>query len=79
MQIMKFIKSLAYPSEMLPPIVEEESHFDPETEHSAAKLGMWLFSPLNCYCLADCLLLMLFSEQSIPLCLLKGQQTSMLF
>ena len=43
MQIMKFIKSLAYPSEMLPPIVEEESHFDPETEHSAAKLGMWLF------------------------------------
>ena len=28
---------------MLPPIVEEESHFDPETEHSAAKLGMWLF------------------------------------
>ena len=40
MQIMKFIKSLAYPSEMLPPIVEEESHFDPETEHSAAKLGV---------------------------------------
>ena len=43
MQIMKFIKSLAYPSEMLPPIVEEDSHFDPEANYSAAKLGMWLF------------------------------------
>ena len=43
MAFMKFIKSLALPSEMLPPIIEEESHFDPETEHSAAKLGMWLF------------------------------------
>tara|TARA_Y100001936_G_scaffold139184_1_gene135935 strand:- start:2697 stop:3341 length:645 start_codon:yes stop_codon:yes gene_type:complete len=44
MQLMKFIKSLAYPSEMLPPIIEEEeSHFDPETVHSSAKMGMWLF------------------------------------
>tara|TARA_B110000014_G_C19865687_1_gene448320 strand:- start:42 stop:683 length:642 start_codon:yes stop_codon:yes gene_type:complete len=43
MPFMKFVKSLALPSEMLPPIIEEESHFDPETEHSAAKLGMWLF------------------------------------
>ena len=35
--ILKFVPTL------IPPIVEEESHFDPETEHSAAKLGMWLF------------------------------------
>jgi cytochrome c oxidase subunit 3 len=41
----KFFKSLAYPSEMLPPIVahDEHHHLDPQLEHSAAKFGMWLF------------------------------------
>ena len=42
----KIIKSIAYPSEMVPPITEEDDghhHFDPETEHSSMKLGMWLF------------------------------------
>ena len=43
----KIIKSIAYPSEMVPSIDDHaddgEHHFDPVTEHESAKLGMWLF------------------------------------
>jgi cytochrome c oxidase subunit 3 len=43
----KIIKSIAYPSEMVPSIDDHEDdgehHFDPVTEHESAKLGMWLF------------------------------------
>ncbi len=41
----RFIKALAYPSEMLPPIAHDDEHqlVDPKTEHEAAKFGMWLF------------------------------------
>jgi cytochrome c oxidase subunit 3 len=42
----KVLKSIAYPSEMVPSIDTEDDghhHFDHETEHSGAKLGMWLF------------------------------------
>ena len=41
----KLIKSIAYPSEMVPSIEEDDGHhhFDAVTEHEGAKLGMWLF------------------------------------
>ncbi|MEE2975038.1 MAG: cytochrome c oxidase subunit 3 family protein [Thermodesulfobacteriota bacterium] len=41
----KFIKSLAYPSEMLPSLGHDDEHqlVDPQTEHEASKFGMWLF------------------------------------
>ena len=41
----KLIKSLAYPSDMLPPVVteDEHQHVDPEVEYAASKFGMWLF------------------------------------
>ena len=43
----KIIKSIAYPSEMVPSNDDHaddgEHHFDPVTEHESAKLGMWLF------------------------------------
>ena len=43
----KIIKSIAYPSEMVPSIDDHaddgELHYDPVTEHESAKLGMWLF------------------------------------
>ena len=41
----KILKSIAYPSELVPSIEEDDGHhhFDPVTEHEGAKLGMWLF------------------------------------
>ena len=68
MAFMKFIKSLALPSEMLPPIIEEESHFDLRDRTFCAKLGMWLFLATELLLFGGLLLLMQFLGPNILRC-----------
>ena len=67
MPFMKFVKSLALPSEMLPPIIEEESHFD-QRRNIQQQTRYVAFLATEFYCLVVFLPLMLYSELNIPRC-----------